>query len=353
MLAFVLLLSAVLGVLGAPAGPSEAVVSGPEGLRGTHRLGVVQANLDGMHRDDSVRSTTSAVRRAISRTGPDVVLLQEVCRRQFDRIVESRREWLLPGQAVHDHFVFFATSTRHGCAAGRPRLQTKGLVVASPHLLSRVRRTTLPDPAPGGPRRYGILCADVQVASSALMTYAPDAVRACSTHLRAGARRAEQAGGSRLAQTDAIRDLLRSPIVNDRTAVVLGGDFNSAPWRPPMSKLYRLTRTGKLNNRTGLFYEADQNGSYPQKPGGAHTGGRIRCRFEPDRCRWGQSTHWQPGQRPLKLDYVFFSMNRARPVPSRVDGSWKTYLSGQMRNNPTSTHDVYVARADLSLDLLN
>ncbi|MCR6032440.1 hypothetical protein GGQ22_13455 [Nocardioides sp. zg-579] len=334
------------GASGASGAPAAAAAAAP--LRATYRLQVVTANLDGAeHRRSGDKLAT--VQRVIGSSTPDVVMLQEVCFGQFRRFVAANRAWIGDGETWRDHFRFQQLRRHHGC--GRPgAVQRHGLVLASRHPLSDVGTHRLPNPGARTPHRFRMLCADVAV-RGALLRFADDAVRACTLQLRAGRGRRTGAGPARRAQAIAARKVLAPLVREDRAAVVLGGDFNAVPTKGTMSELYRLSRSGWLTNRRGLFFEADQTGTYRDRPAGAGPGiEQVVCRLAPRVCRWGEPTHRSRG-RSRKIDYLFFGENRAEPTATSTLLGPREHLGGDVVRSPSATHDVYLGWADLALDL--
>jgi hypothetical protein len=279
-----------------------------------------------------------------------VVLLQEVCWSQYRQLVHENRAWIGEGEGVADHFRFQRLRRHPGCSS-RGGYQRHGLLIASRHRLSAAAAYRLPNEQARTPHLFRVLCADVGVEGGPLQ-FRADAVRACVTQLRAGRGRNSGAGRIRRKQARHVRASLAPDIEQDSSAVVLAGDLNAQPQKGALSQLYRLSRGGRLGNRKGPFYEADQNGRYGPAPTGRGTGPeRIVCRIDPDLCRWGEATHHRGGVH-RKLDYVFFSVNRAVAVPSpSALGPPQPHLSGALVGSPTSSHDVYRAWADLELDL--
>ncbi|MDN4161402.1 endonuclease/exonuclease/phosphatase family protein [Nocardioides abyssi] len=332
----------------APSAANDAGAGGAGGPRAAYRLEVVTANLDGAERSRG-GDKLGTVQRVVRGSAPDVVLLQEVCWKHFRRFIEANRSWIGAGESWRDHFAFQKLRYHSGCASGKG-VQRHGLVIASRHRLSEVVSHRLPNPHSRTPHRFRVMCADVAVRGP-LLAYAPDAVRACTTQLRAGRGRASGAGPARQAQAVAVRRVLAPIIERDRAAVVLGGDFNAVPQKGTMSQLYRLSRHGFLTNQRGLFFEADQTGAYASTPTGRAAGlEQIVCRLTPRVCRWGDPTHRSRGQ-ARKLDYVFFGVNRAEPAATSGLFGTRHHLGGDVVRSPSATHEVYLGWADLQLDL--
>lgn len=343
VLALVVPLLAAPTAAGQPAGAVALDVS-----RATYRLEVVTANLDGAEHATG-GDKLGTVQRVVRGTDPDVVMMQEVCWKHFQRFIDAHRDWIAPGETWRDHFRFQKLRRHSKCARSGPG-QRHGLVLASRHRLSSVSARKLPNPGGGTPHVFRVLCADVAVRGT-LLRFADDAVRACTTQLRAGRGRSGGAGPARQVQASAVRNAVAPYVVNDRAAVVLGGDFNASPQKGTMSQLYRLSRKGYLTNKRGLFYEADQTGSYAATPAGAKVGiEQVVCRATPQVCRWGRPTHRSRGA-AHKLDYLFFGMNRAQPTASTGLFGTRQHLGGDVVRSPSATHEVYVGWADLSLDL--
>ncbi|NHC22817.1 hypothetical protein G6553_06455 [Nocardioides sp. IC4_145] len=345
----VLVVTAALLVplLAVPTPTSRAAVEAA-GPRATYRLSVVTANIDGAERGRG-GDKLGTVQRVLRGSDPDVVMLQEVCWKHFRRFIDANRAWIGPGETWRDHFRFQKLRHHPGCASGKGT-QRHGLVLASRHRLSGLTTHRLPNPRSRTPHRFQVMCANVAVRGT-LVAFAQDAVRACTTQLRAGRGRASGAGPARQAQAVAVRRVLAPVVERDRAAVVLGGDFNAVPQKGTMSQLYRLSRHGWLTNRRGLFFEADQTGAYASRPAGRAAGlEQIVCRLAPRVCRWGEPTHRSRGQ-ARKLDYVFFGVNRAQPAATTGLLGTQQHLGGDVVRSPSATHEVYLGWADLALDL--
>lgn len=345
-LAALLVVVVVVPSLAAPAGSAGAPAAAP--LRPTYRLEVVTANIDGAeHRRSGDKLAT--VQRVVETSAPDVVMLQEVCFGHFRRFVAANRSWIGAGEGWRDHFRFQKLRRHPGCARDG-RVQRHGLVIASRHRLSDVDTHRLPNPGARTPHRFRMLCADVAVRGP-LLRFADDAVRACTLQLRAGRGRTSGAGPARRTQAVAARRVLAPLVRGDRAAVVLGGDFNAVPKKGTMSELYRLSRSGWLTNRRGLFFEADQTGAYGARPAGRGAGlEQIVCRVTPRVCRWGEPTHRSRGH-SRKLDYLFFGVNRAEPAATTGLLGTQEHLGGDVVRSPSASHEVFRGWADLALDL--
>lgn len=212
---------------------------------------------------------------------PDVVMLQEVCESQVAALKKRFPKW----------DVRFAPMVVEKASCGEEAL---GNVLASPWNMSEMEVTDL---GTAFGRNFNMLCADL-----AKPGFGAHGVRACATHLRAW--HDEEAEPMRIAQTAKIHDVLAPRIRKQGQAVVIAGDFNSGPQRAPMDNIYRQAADGK-NDGKGLFREVDQNDE------AFFAKADAKCAAKS--CRSGEGTHGHSA----KLDYIFFSVNRAR---GSVDG---------------------------------
>lgn len=294
-----------------PVQPAAATARTP------YRLVVADTNIaGGQHNHGRIRAL-DRVLDLVRERRLDVVTLQEVCRSQYDalRTRAATRGW---------HFAFYPQRTRNpDCLYGSDSRRF-GTVIASPWPL----RVHEPIDLPGddGKRDFAMLCADLDVAGRA-----PRAAMVCTVHLRAFG--GTEAVRLRAEQTAKIRDRLRTP-ARDR-AVVLAGDFNSAPQRAAMTNIYRLPTSPDRPAR-GDFHESDETDK------AYFDTARPPAECEPTACRSGEWTHRnRDGRWAHKLDYVFFSASAVRD-PDQV--------TAVRRVSRYSDHGILIAQADLMLE---
>lgn len=192
----------------------------------------------------------SAVITKANGGGPEVVLLQEVCKSMLDRVKGA-----LGRQAAwHDR------RTGHcgdGSDIGEVAVWTGGDVLD----------TTAPDFTTSGDQRYGAACVTFR--------FGGKKNKACSTHLAAG----DGAGATRAAATNDLRTRAAGWMA-DGTRVIVGGDFNAEPKTGELSAVY-----GVGTGAAGSFRELHQMA-------------------KPTTVRTGKVTLWQ-----RKIDYIFGSMS--------------------------------------------
>jgi endonuclease/exonuclease/phosphatase family metal-dependent hydrolase len=241
---------------------------------------------------------------------PDVVMMQEACESQVATLKARFPKWDVR---------FSPMRVDDGCANGK-----KGVVLASKWNMSDLEVTDLGE-AFG--RQFSMLCADVAKSGAGAHS-----IRACSTHLRAWDD--PEAEPMRIKQTGLIHDALEKRIKQRNQAVIVAGDFNSGPHRAPHDNMYRQALDGKLDG-PGLFREADQNDKrfFVRDPMAPE---RVCA---PTSCRSGQDTHENPGEGSggSKLDYIFFSTNRAQGA-----------VSGTVMGHGGSDHHQYRGVAELT-----
>lgn len=267
----------------------------------TQRFVVLQHNVGGGAENVGTAEGVAYTFAQIEERKPDVVMLQEMCSDQVDAFKARFKGWdvhFIPMRATHE-----------GCG-NKP----KGQVLASPRTLQGYRDVDLLDP--DGDKHFTLSCGGISMPNTART------VLACVTHLHVGGT--DPDGGARTRQAQRVAKALASEIGGGR-AVVVAGDLNAGPDKPILDSLYRLTLDGKTNG--GSFDEADQ--SDPQNREYAKR--EVTC--APDACRSGAPTT----DSGPKLDYVFFSHNRATAVGAQVFG-----LGG-------SHHHLYAAWGDLDL----
>lgn len=187
-----------------------------------------------------VGAVDAAFAEARATSGPEVILLQEVCAGMVDGI-KSRM-----GHAVYRERK--ASNTNCGGAGiGEMAVWTGGsLSGTSRHDLGAVQ---------AGGHVYGLACVT--------FSHAGRATRACSTHLAAGGAEFDPV---RQATAKAIQDKSNTWI-GEGKRVIVGGDFNSRPGDATMNAMYGV---GPLSG--GPFREIHQTrGSANQDRGGLNT----------------------------------------------------------------------------------
>lgn len=264
------------------------------------RFTVVQHNVGGGAENggtgDALRYTFSM----IDEQKPDVVMLQEMCLAQVEAFTARYPSW--------DYRHTVMRETHDGCGGA-----SKGTLLASPRQF--VDDDTFPLLEQDGDKVFHLTCGGVPMPKTARSVFA------CVTHMRVGTT--DPDGSARTRQVGRIVAAVKPQLARGRE-VVIGGDLNVGPDKPVLDGLYRLTVDGNTNG--GRFDEADQTD--PRRADHAKRG--VRC--AKDACRSGADTTAN-----TKLDYVFFSRNRAESVGAQAFG-----FGG-------SAHKVYVAWADLAL----
>lgn len=263
------------------------------------RFDVIQHNVGGGAENVGTPDGLAYTIAQIRERKPDVVMLQEVCADQYDALKAALGGWDM-------HFIPMR-ATHSGCAN-----KAKGQVLASPRAMEGYSDTDLLDM--DGDKRFTLSCAGVPIPNT------QRSVLACVTHLRVGGT--DEDGSIRHRQAARIARALGPEMAKGR-AVVVAGDLNANPDKPILDPLYRLTLDGKTNG--GSFDEADQT-----DPRNRELAKReVTC--AENACRSGAPTTTDGP----KLDYVFFSHNRAAAVSAQAFG-----FGG-------SHHALYAAAADL------
>ncbi|MFE3496249.1 endonuclease/exonuclease/phosphatase family protein [Streptomyces sp. NPDC059169] len=256
---------------------------------------------------------------------PHLVMLQEVCWPQYEWFAheyggtyEFDYTPLLTnytGCGASDCSVNMDTDSNNDdrrCWIGQV-LGARGTLVGQPDEipLGGERHQIKNDGSPVNPARtFKALCYDVALAN------VPRKVKGCSVHLRAFSddklvnERARVAQAARLA-SDLDGDIAAGKVV------VVGGDFNTLPYRnrtPALDNFYRASAAP--GGGIGRFYEADHDDpAYWTQPD-------PDCLVGTDTsCRTGESTLVNlsplPGdKRNSKIDYIFFSETTAHATLS-------------------------------------
>lgn len=278
-----------------------------QGELGTGAFKVIQHNIWGGHNRGSTESLDYVTDQARS-WNPDVVTMQEVCESQVATFKMRFPKWDVRFSPM--------ITVDERCGNG-----AIGIVLASRWNMSDAEVTDL---GISMGKQFTMLCADL--AKPGVRSHG---VRACSTHLRAYDD--AEAEPTRTKQTATIRATLEKRI--KQQAVIVAGDFNTGPHREPMDNMYVQKLDGTMGGK-GLFREADQTdkkffGRDPMAP-------ERKCADAS--CRSGEDTHANPGEAKggSKLDYIFFSSNRA-----------KGRVSGTVMGTGASDHHLYRGAAEL------
>jgi endonuclease/exonuclease/phosphatase family metal-dependent hydrolase len=175
-------------------------------------------------------SLTAVIKRAEASNGPEVLLLQEVCRSMLDRLADDGRGGMrvVAFHARRSH----PTDCNKG-DIGEAVVYTGSAANAEPQSI---------DFGVGGDQNYGMAC----------LRFRHDGRRtvACSTHLPAGRDAADDA--LRSASTARINELTE-PIIADSDVLIVGGDFNTKPKTATMDAIY-----GDGKDAVGRFREVHQ-----------------------------------------------------------------------------------------------
>ena len=239
------LLAAVAASTLAASGVVTSVAAAPSAEAAASTIRVITHNLA---KKPGALTAVIAKKRATS--GPEVVLLQEVCGSMRSRIASE----LGPKAAWH---VRRSGHCPDGSNIGEIAVWTGGDVVDTTDRDLAVQQGQPSD------QRYGVACV--------VFRYAGKKNKACSTHLAAGSTMA----GVRAGQTSELRSLAEGWKAGD-TRVIIGGDFNAVPKSAEMAAMY-----GVGDGAQGRFREIHQSA-------------------KPTSVRTGKVTLWQ-----RKIDYVF------------------------------------------------
>lgn len=254
-----------------------------------HQLRVVTHNIGGGPTFRGSLDALDGVNAQISAFGPDVVMLEEVCGSQVDAFKAQHPTWSVLYSVM--------ATNQHSCTESGSSDARQGQMLASPYAIASVSNHSLgyqDAPYPSGePRRlsFTLLCGDI-----AIPGHSSSGLRACVTHLRAGADSDDH--DARETQTATIRSLLTDRIWSQGQAVTVAGDFNAVPYWNAMNNMYRLTKSSAYTG-TGDFHEADQTDTkWFSAAGPGVTCGAAACRA-------GERTYAAAS----KLDYAFISRN--------------------------------------------
>lgn len=251
------LLATLAAVAVAATGVVTSVAAAPSAQAAPSTIRVITHNLE---KKDS--ALTKVIALANDTSGPEVVLLQEVCASMLPTIRTLG-------------FTTFHSRRSNKCTGEDPRLGEATVWTGSG--ASEVGPVEL---LAKDSHSYGMACLD--------LGHAGERIRACSTHLVAG-RTAEAPFRGRL--TAKIRDVTSRWINQERT-VIVGGDFNSSPTFAAMDAMYGVGPSAK-----GRFREIAQTaGSGMTARDGLWTSGR--------------KTETRDTRR--KIDYVFVSKPGSR-----------------------------------------
>lgn len=264
----------VMSIAPAPAAAAAAASS----------VSILQVNINGAAYGGDPSALDDVIPRIDRR--PDVVLLQEVCQRQLDRL-----NGLYPG-LVQSQVI----GVNSKCLGAQGEATQTHFVVLSKWVPTD---STFLSYSLGLSK--GILCARIPKNDGAFT--------ACSTKFDSGGSQTN--AETRVQQSKELKSLIAQNYPG--TPVVLGGDLNAEPGARELDSVYRIGRAGRLddpNNQRGLFWEGDEVDS-------AHFGDRtngVTCSAtapNPTHCRTGGKTHnvFNAPQGGRKIDYVFFKFD--------------------------------------------
>ncbi len=285
----------------------EETATSDDALKELVRFDVITHNIAGGMLNKGQPGALDNVDGEISKSKPDVVMLQEVCTTQADAFKARHPGWTVEYRVTRE--------VHPECGPG-----PLGQLIASPHGIGSVDETDLGDADPG--KKVTLLCGDVPVPGG------KGSVRACSTHLRTKGDDPVASEAARKREVDRLVAHLK-PRVQAGQAVVFAGDMNSGPQKDVLDPVYRLKRNGNFGG--GLFDEADQTD--PRRESRKDSG--VTCAA--NACRSGEPTHDNS-----KMDHIFFSNNR-------IGGD----ISGEVGKAGKSDHNLYRGSAVLSFPKAN
>ncbi|MEV4840191.1 endonuclease/exonuclease/phosphatase family protein [Nonomuraea sp. NPDC049486] len=215
--------------------------------------------------NSAVSGAVPAIASSILDFRPDLVTLNEVCRDQYDKLLETVRA---NGYDLHGEFAI-TRSPASKCGGS----QELGNALLSHTPLTNPAVTPLPQG--GEPETYNLTCADT--------TLREQTVRGCVTQLSAEA-------GLRTEQAEAV-----AAQVDAGVPVILGGDFQDRPWEAALTPLYAH------HGGTGVLHEVDETDTaYFASP-------EHSCPVTDRTCRTGEGTVPLPVALQHKRDYIFVS----------------------------------------------
>ena len=258
----------------------------------------------------SIEDPIDRVIQVIRADNPHVALLQEVCERDVQRMLdELGAPWVAstfaatqPAKAYPD-----PNGWNNSCERMRERSMGKGNVMLT-RLPIWAGEDLVTEVGYHDGRHITLAC--MNVAWGGVLG---GRVQACNTHLSAGREKADRA--ARTSQAKQIRTMVNA--TEAQVPMVLGGDFNSLPKTGVVDKFHAVNRNGTAFNKN-RFYEGDH-----------------QCATAFGFCRDGVATHGAQGDNPRKIDHVFFGRKWTK-FPASVE------LDTQ--DSATSYHDVITAR---------
>lgn len=264
---------------GDETGEDDAETSA-DALKDVLKFDAITHNIAGGMTFFGAPAALDVVEDEIGKSRPDAVMLQEVCKTQFDAFAASHPAWTM---------VYTETRAQH------PNCGSLGNVIASPHGLTNIVETDLGMAETG--KRTMLVCGDVSFEKR------KGSVRVCSTHLRS---KGQDPVASEIARRHQVAGMVATlkPFINADQAVVVGGDMNSGPQKDILDPMYRLKRNGNWGG--GQFDEVDQTDAQREK----HRKDDVVC--AQNACRSGEPTHDNS-----KMDHIFFSHNR---IEGEIDG---------------------------------
>jgi endonuclease/exonuclease/phosphatase family metal-dependent hydrolase len=261
---------------------------------------VITHNICGPSCDNDGRVDAAAYTvEEIQRWDPHIVMLQEVCRQQFDWTAAR-----LTGYTVE----YVPMLDSHPGCGGQATGQL--LAVKGGAANKEVIDLGANDYDADG-KVYRALCLDATIAG-----LGTDKVKSCVLHIRAFHDANKQWNfRARWAQLGTLAAELDDDLLADDQVVILGGDFNARAHEHAMDPLYQLTQAGTPGT-FGMFAEADQTDKT------YFTGDCTTA------CRTGGNT-----MADRKYDFIFFSARHA------------SGLSGGILDYGGSDHKLYRGRA--------
>jgi len=238
----------------------------------------------------------------IKKFTPHIVMLQEVCRAQYDWVVGKLTGYRLDFVPMRDSY--------DKCGG-----QAVGQVLAVQGTVANKEVIDLgADNYDAGGRKYLALCYDATIAG-----LGTNKVKTCVLHIRAFHESDKQWNfRARWAQLGTLAAEMDDDLFADDQVVILGGDFNARAHERAMDPLYQLTAANKPGT-FGMFAEADQTDKTYFADG---------CTTA---CRTGGNT-----MADRKYDFIFFSARHA------------SGLSGGILDYGGSDHKLYRGLATIT-----
>lgn len=266
-----------------------------------------------------------AVQKA-SDSDADFIALQEVCPSQYEGLKAQvqRQNWTID-------YVEQSNPTRNGCNGAIPRV----VIVWRGGSKGETKAFTNLTGIPGAPGN-GMVC--VKVNKHDVM------VHACSVHLASTDWKSpesvlHQGSDLRMAAITTIKQKAREWI-QQGDFVVIAGDFNANPSRLEMSKMYDPRIPGAQRGLEGDFTEYNRDS--PNTREGKWTANPPPQPADPQDPNYDPNNPPMKDPPPKKIDYIFFSTNRA---PLYADSFQQPQATG-------SDHRMITSTAQMSLKML-